>query len=103
MMRGDSVHCIGRITSNLIYKGRPRRVILFGRRGHVGNALAPRFRRAHVASGAARASNPARPMNTATSENLVHPPHGAGYESPEVVLRRERRELRAAILSLVIG
>jgi len=42
-------------------------------------------------------------METATPENLVHPPHGAANESPEVVLRRERGELRAAIASLVVG
>src|SRR5881394_161878 len=41
---------------------------------------------------------------TATSHNnLVHPPHGAGHESPQVEMARERRELRAAILSLVVG
>src|SRR3954452_25078947 len=103
MMRGDSVHCIGRITGNLIYKRRTKRVRLFGRRGHVENAFARRSRHVRVASGAPRASNPARSMETATPENLVHPPHGAANESPEVVLRRERGELRAAIASLVLG
>jgi cation diffusion facilitator family transporter len=41
---------------------------------------------------------------TATpSENLVHPPRGPGYETPQAALARERRELRAAVLSLLIG
>ena len=45
-------------------------------------------------------------METASAtstESLVHPPHGAGHETPQAAMARERREVRAAVLSLIVG